>query len=202
MKNIVEILKSLGIEISEGKTQELNKLVSENYKTINEHNKKVSALESERDDYRAKLETANNTLKEFEGIDAEGVKKELEDYKMKLRKLEDTHKQALYDRDFDDALNNVISEIKFSSEAAKKAIMDDIKSAGLKLVDGKIMGLNDLIDTYKARDASAFVDEQTEILKQNKAKFTTPLNNNSSSRTATSLGTDQIRAAMGLKTEE
>ena len=62
--------------------------------------------------------------------------------------------------------------IKFSSEAAKRAIMAEVKDAGLKLKDGKILGLNDLISQMKEKDASAFVDET----QQNAARFTQPIN--------------------------
>ena len=52
--------------------------------------------------------------------------------------------------------------------------MADIKEAGLKLKDGKILGLNDLINQMKEKDASAFVDEAQEQAQQNKAVFTNP----------------------------
>ena len=38
------------------------------------------------------------------------------------------------------------------------------------MLDGKIIGLNDMIESIKAKDASAFVTESQE----EKAKFTTP----------------------------
>jgi hypothetical protein len=52
-------------------------------------------------------------------------------------------------------------------------IMADIKEAGLKLKDGKILGLNDLIEQMKQSDASAFVDESQQQAQQNQARFTT-----------------------------
>ena len=55
--------------------------------------------------------------------------------------------------------------------------MADIKEAGLKLKDGKIIGLNDLIEQMKQSDASAFVDESQQQAQQqaqqNQARFTT-----------------------------
>ncbi len=49
MKNIIEILKGLGIDVPEDKTAELNRLVSENYKTVAEFDKKVGKAETEQD---------------------------------------------------------------------------------------------------------------------------------------------------------
>ena len=41
MKNIIDILKGLGIEVPEDKASDLNKEVAENYKTVAEFDKKV-----------------------------------------------------------------------------------------------------------------------------------------------------------------
>ena len=52
------------------------------------------------------------------------------------KKAEDAEKEfnaKIYDRDFSDALKAALDDVKFSSEAAKKSVMADIKEAGLKL---------------------------------------------------------------------
>ncbi len=201
MKNIEEILASLGITVPEDKAAELTKQVAENYKTIAEHEKRVLALEGERDGFKEKYETAQKTISGFEEMDIDGVQKELGEYKKKVEEMEAEHKKALHERDFSDALKNEIANIKFSSEAAKKSIMAEVQAAGLTLVDGKIMGFNDFIANCKAKDASAFVDEQTENLQNNKASFTRPMNNNNNTSTKASM-TEQIRSAMGLKPEK
>ena len=174
MQNILEILKANGIEVNDEQKTAINKAVSENYKTIAEHDKKVGKLEAERDDFKEKYETASETLKGFEGVDADGMKQKLEDYEKKVKELEETHKQELYERDFADALNTAMEQYKFSSDYAKKSVMAEIKEADLKLIDGKIIGLNDMVETIKGKDASAFVDEAQENLENNKASFTKP----------------------------
>ena len=73
MKNINEILKDLGITVPEDKAAELQKLVAENYKTVAEFDKKVGRLETERDGLQSQLDTAAETLKKFEGIDADQI---------------------------------------------------------------------------------------------------------------------------------
>lgn len=176
MKNIIDILKDNGIEVTDEQKTAINKAVSENYKTIAEHDKKVKKLEGERDDFQEKFETASETLKGFEGVDAEGMQKQINDYKEKMEQMEKEHKEELYARDFSDALDTAMEQYKFTSEYAKKSVMAEIKEAGLKLIDGKIIGLNDMVETIKGKDASAFVDEEAENLENNKAKFTNPLN--------------------------
>ncbi|MCM1399873.1 MAG: phage scaffolding protein [Clostridium sp.] len=187
MKNIEEILEQFGLKVPEGKETEFKKVLHENYKTIAEYDKKVSRLETERDGYKEKLETAETTLKGFEGVDMDAIKTELDTYKAKVKEQEDTYNKALYDRDFKDALNAAISDIKFSSEAAKKSVVSDIKAAGLKLIDGKIMGLNDFIAACKEKDASAFIDEAEESLKNSQAKFSSPMKTSSRKPTMSEL---------------
>lgn len=51
--------------------------------------------------------------------------------------------------------------------------MGQIKAAELKLKDGKILGLTDLVNQIKEADASAFVDEDQRKLEEGKARFTT-----------------------------
>ncbi len=182
MKNVIEILKALGIEVPEDKTAELNKAVSENYKTIAEFDKKISKIEGERGDLRSQLTTAQETLKGFEGIDPAAIQQQLKEYKEKVDAAERDYNEKLEKRDFDDALKAELETVKFSSEAAKKAVMAEITEAGLKLKDGKIMGLSDLLSQIKERDASAFVDEEGEEQEKNKARFTTPLGHKGSGK--------------------
>ena len=172
MINIEEILKTNNVTVTDEQKAAINKAVAENYKTINEFEKRVSKLEAERNGYKEQLDTATETLKGFDGIKPEELQAEVEKYKKKAEEQEETFKKELENRDFSDALDKAIGDYKFSSEYAKKSVMEEIKAAGLKLVDGKIIGLNDMIETIKGKDASAFVDEAKEKLEQGKAKFT------------------------------
>ena len=152
----------------------MKKVLSEHYKNAAEYNKTISKLETERDTWKEKAETAENTLKGFEGVDLETMQRELADWKQKATEAEKNAQAQLYERDFNDALKAELENVKFSSEAAKRAIMAEVKEAGLKLKDGKILGLNDLISQMKEKDASAFVDEEQQKAQQNAARFTQP----------------------------
>ena len=44
MEDIIKILKDNGIEIEEGKHTKIRKALDKNYKTINEHNKKIDNM--------------------------------------------------------------------------------------------------------------------------------------------------------------
>ena len=175
MQNIEAILTELGIEVPADKKENLTKKVAENYITKAEHEKKLGKVETDRDTWKERAETAESTLKGFEGVDLETMQRDLADWKKKAEDAEKNAQAQLYERDFSDALKTEFEGIKFSSEAAKRAIMAEVKDAGLKLKDGKILGLNDLITQMKEKDASAFVDEEQQRAQQNAARFTQPI---------------------------
>ena len=170
MQNIETILKDFGLEIPEDRKEEFRVKFHENYKTVNDYGK----LETDRDTWKEKAETAENTLKGFEGVDLETMKRDLADWKKKAEEAEKNAQAQIYERDFSDALKTELESVKFSSEAAKRDVMSQIKAAELKLKGGKILGLSDLIEQIKKDDASAFVDEHQQQLEANKARFTQP----------------------------
>ena len=176
MQNIEAILTELGIEVPADKKESLTKKVAENYITKAEYEKKLGKVETDRDTWKEKAETAETTLKGFEGVDLDTMQRELSDWKKKAEDAEKDAQAKMYERDFADALKIEFKGIKFSSEAAKRAIMAEVKDAGLKLKDGKILGLNDLITQMKEKDASAFVDDEQQKAQQNQARFTQPTN--------------------------
>ena len=178
MQKLIETLKSFGIEIPEDKQADVKKALSEHYKNAGEVSKTLAKVEGERDAWKDRAETAENTLKSFDGIDPESIKGELATWKQKAADAEKEYNDKIYERDFADALKAALEDVKFSSASAKKAVMADIKGAGLKLKDGKILGLNDLLEQMKKDDASAFVDDDQEQAEQNQARFTTSISKN------------------------
>lgn len=166
---------------AQGLTEEqISFVMAENGKDLKKLQKENDNLTSDRDTWKEKAEAAETTLKGFEGVDLETMQKELSDWKQKATEAEKNAQAQLYERDFADALKTEFEGIKFSSEAAKRAIMAEVKEAGLKLKDGKILGLNDLLSQMKEKDASAFVDDAQQQVQQNMARFTAPKKTNSS----------------------
>ena len=175
MKNISDILNEIGLEIPEDKKADFDTAFSANYKTVNEFQKRVSKAEEERDGYKSRAETAENTLKGFEGVDLEKINKDLDEWKKKAEDTEKEYQRKIAERDFNDALTEGIGKYKFTSEAAKRAVMAEIKKKGLTMSEGKILGLNDAIEQIKANDKGAFVDEEEEELEGQRARFTAPM---------------------------
>lgn len=152
-----------------GLTEEQIKSVFElNGKDISREQKAAQRAEAERDEWKKRAETAEETLKGFDGVDIEKMKADVEEWKKKAQEAETQYQKDLADRDFADTLKTELESVQFSSEAAKKAVTDEIKAAGLKLINGRIAGLKDVLEDIKKRDASAFAPEG------GTAKFTTP----------------------------
>ena len=172
---------------AQGLTEEqISFVMAENGKDLKKLQKENDNLSADRDTWKEKAEAAETTLKGFEGVDLETMQKELSDWKQKATEAEKKAQEQIYERDFADALKTEFEGIEFSSEAAKRAIMAEVK-------DGKILGLNDLISQMKEKDASAFIDEGQQKAQQNAARFTQPFQRQNQSGGITK---DQI---MGIK---
>ncbi|MBO7207721.1 MAG: phage scaffolding protein [Kiritimatiellae bacterium] len=183
MQNIIEILKGLNVTLTDEQTAELNKAVASNYKTVAEFDKKVARLEAERDGFKEQMETAQTALKGFEGVDVEQMNRQLNEYKTKAEKAEAAYNKRLQERDFDDALKSAFEGYKFTSAAAKAAILAEVKSKGLTMADGKIVGLSDVMAGIKERDKDAFADETPAAPA---AQFTAPIAGATAGKTYTS----------------
>ena len=156
-----EELQALGLT-----EDQIKKVFELSGKDVNAEKKKTQAAEADRDQWKTRAETAEETLKGFDGVDVEGLNKQIEDWKNKAAEAEKEFQKQIEERDFADALKEEMEAFKFTSEAAKKAIMAEVKEAGLKLKDGKILGLSDLNGQIKEKDASAFAPDK------DPAKFT------------------------------
>lgn len=186
MKNIIDICKDFGAVIPEDKHSDFLKAVhDEGYITTADRDKAVQRAEKDRDAWKERAETAETTLKGFEGIDPAKIQDELKTWQEKAENAQKEAQKQIYERDFADALKAELEGYKFTSEAAKRDVMSQIKAADLKLKDGKILGLSDLIGQIKTADASAFVDEQAEQLEANRARFTGKMTPNAPSGTMT-----------------
>lgn len=73
MQKLIDTLKSFGIEIPEDKQADVKKALSEHYKNAKEVAKTLLKVEGERDSWKERAETAEETLKGFDGIDPANV---------------------------------------------------------------------------------------------------------------------------------
>ena len=85
MQKLIDTLKSFGIEIPEDKQADVKKALSEHYKNAKEVAKTLSKVEGERDDWKERAETAEETLKGLTASTRRTFRQSLLDGRRKLR---------------------------------------------------------------------------------------------------------------------
>lgn len=173
--NIVEKLKSLGVEI----TSEMEKTFSGEFISELEVDKKLKKLQTENETLKERLATAEETLKGFDGKNFDEITKERDEWKKKAEDAEKKHNEKMAELEKQELLKEAFKEVEFTSNSAKTTIMKQIGEI-VTVKNGKLIGFNDLLEEARKTDASAFVNKEQENLEQNKAKFTTSMNNNGS----------------------
>lgn len=175
MKKLIETLKTFGIEVPTEKEAEIRKALSEHYKNVQEVDKTLGKIEADRDTWKERAETAEETLKKFDGIDPEEIQNEIAIWKKKADDAEKDLADKLAQRDFEDALKESIAEAKGKNDKAIRALLDTdtlLKSKNQK------EDIKKAIDALREAEDSSFlfVDEEQQKLEAGKAKFTGSLN--------------------------
>ena len=117
MQKLIDTLKSFRIEIPEDKQADVKKALSEYYKNAKEVAKTLSKVEGERDGWKERAETVEETLKGFDGIDPANIQTELAGWKKKAEDAEKEFNAKIYDRDFSDALKAALDDVNVSKYA-------------------------------------------------------------------------------------
>lgn len=156
MKNIEQILKESGIEVTDEQKAAVNAAVTENYKTIAEFDKqakKLTAAEADRDNYKGQLDTANETLEKFKDIDPEKQAEEIQKYKQAVKEAQDMATKQILERDQRDYLKGEFDKLKIESGRVRDSLMREIMGEdGLKWKDGAFMGLSDYLAKENEKD--------------------------------------------------
>lgn len=124
MKNIFEILSNSGVEVPEDKKTELTKQIAENYKTVAEFDKVKNRLEVERDNYKDSFETAQNALKEFDGVDVKELNGKITQLTSDLAKKDSEYQAKIADMEFNSVLDSAISASGARNSKAVKALLE------------------------------------------------------------------------------
>lgn len=151
-------LDTLLDEALKGSTVKLADLSTGKYVGI----EKLTAIETRKTELETQLGEANKTISGFKDMDIDGIKKAADDYKLAAETAKKQADERVAAVEYEAALKDGISGVKFSSVAARKAIFDDLKGKGLKYDKGNILGLDDAIKALQEADKGAFVFESTE----------------------------------------
>lgn len=120
MKNIENILKDAGLEVTAEQLAAIAKEVKENYKTVTDYEKQKDKLSAAED----KVKTLTESLDKFKDVDADKLNGEIADLKKQLEEKDKTFASQIADRDFDDLVKDAIAEAKGRNPKAIKALLD------------------------------------------------------------------------------
>lgn len=170
MKNIHEILATVGLTVPEDQKAAFETALGENYKTVLE----VEKVRTARDNYKSQLETATATLKKFESIgsDPDKIQQELQDYKTKADEAEKNFNAQITQRDQRDWINKKLDEYGVASPYARKQLVSECaaEDSGLSWKDGAFMGFDDFMKSAKEKDNSLYLTAEEKAAAQKGAK--------------------------------
>lgn len=110
---------------AQGLTQEqINFVMAENGKDIDKIQKKLDDMIAERDKEKGRANSAEETLKGFDGVDVEKLNQSIKDWKKKAEDAEKDYNQKIADRDFDDLLKEAIKSANGLNEKAIMGCLD------------------------------------------------------------------------------
>lgn len=146
--------------------------------------KTIADLTAERDNLKAQLDTAETTLKNFEGIDPEKMQQEIQTYKQNAEDAKKEYAKQLLQRDQRDWLKGKLDEYGVASPYARKQLIADCMDAdsGLKWKDGAFFGFDDFMQKAKEQDAGLYQTAEEKAAAEKAAaeaekapKFTDPV---------------------------
>jgi DNA-directed RNA polymerase subunit F len=167
MKNIEQILKDAGLELTDEQKTSINAAVAENYKTVAEVNKITKKLEDSQTSntsLQEQIDSLNNAIKKFDGVDVEKLNKAVEDANKRAEDAEKDRDAKLLQRDQRDALNAEFDKLGIKSDRTRKSLMADIMGEdGLKWKNNAFMGLNDYLAKENEKDHFYQTQEEKDL---------------------------------------
>lgn len=127
MKNILTILKELGIEVPKEKEADLDKAVAENYKTVADYDKQKEKLEAANETIKANdtaMKDLQTKLDGFKDVDVSGLNQRIKDLENEKSNIQKDYDAKIADRDFDDLIKESIAAVKGKNAKAITALLD------------------------------------------------------------------------------
>lgn len=127
MKNILTILKELGIEVSADKEAGLNSAVAENYKPVADYDKQKEKLDAANQTIKANdtaIKDLQTKLDGFKNVDVSGLNKRISDLEAEKANIQKEYDTKIADRDFDDLIKESITAAKGKNVRAITALLD------------------------------------------------------------------------------
>lgn len=179
--SLFELLAKHGIEVPEEKKQGLETEFSESYREAQE----FKELNTELEGVKRQLSQANEQIAGFKELDIEGVKQKAAEWEQKYNQAAENSAREIEQLKFDFALDRELTKAQARNPKAVKALLD---RDALKYDKGKIIGLEEQLETLKKGEDSAFLFGSAAPTVQ----FTTQ------SQSFQQMNDNDVRAVMGL----
>lgn len=141
--------------IDADKDIQLANLAAGGYVAQADFDTKVTELEG----VKKQLTAANTTIQSYKDMDIEGIRQSAADWETKYNTDTQKLKDDLAAQAYEHACDMAATGIKFSSNGARKAFIADLRDKKLTLENGKLLGLDDYVKSYKETDPGAFAPE-------------------------------------------
>ena len=148
--SLFELLAKHGIEVPEEKKQGLETEFSESYREAQE----LIELNTELEGVKGQLSQANEQIAGFKELDIEGVKQKAAEWEQKYNQAAQDSAREIEQLKFDFALDRELTKAQARNPKAVKALLD---RDALKYDKGKIIGLEEQLETLKKNEDSAFL---------------------------------------------
>lgn len=148
--SLFELLAKHGIEVPEEKKQGLETDFSESYREAQE----LMELNTELEGIKGQLSQANEQIAGFKELDIEGVKQKAAEWEQKYNQAAENSAREIEQLKFDFALDKELTKAQARNPKAVKALLD---RDALKYDKGKIIGLEEQLETLKKNEDSAFL---------------------------------------------
>lgn len=149
MKNIYALLSGIGLTVPDDKKTDFEKAFAENYKTVSE----VEKLRASRDHFKSQLETTQNALKKFDGVDVDELKGKIEQLNGDLTTKENEYQTKIADMKFNSVLDGAISKSGARNAKAVKALLD---LDSLKTSKNQADDIKKALETVKSENGFMF----------------------------------------------
>ena len=156
-----KFLKDLKVEGLEGglPADVIDAIMKEYGTSVQAKDQEIDTLKTEKEGLSTQLKDANDKIKSFADVDVDKLKQEITDWETKYNTDTENLKNEISKKDYDFKLNDVVKDLQFSSNGARKAFIEDLRAKDLKFEDDKLIGYNEFLKSYKENDPDAFKKE-------------------------------------------
>lgn len=144
-----KFLEDLGLE-----KEIVDKIMDENGSDLE---KAKAKLEAERDNYKSQLETAQNALKEFEGVDIKDLQEKINTLNDDLKRKDTEYTQKIADMEFNSVLDGAINSSGAKNAKAVKSLLD---LESLKASKNQADDINKALEAVKTENDYMFESKE------------------------------------------